>query len=175
MSNKSFAIAAGSMFLISCAGGPPQPESEPPREVQIVHDQGEAEGSAFYRLEGKNGELLASFPSIIDRQTVENVPGLAVDQEVVWSSTRRTAVVYENISDASPDYRQVLIRWNGEESGYEVFKMDLGTRTPGLVGYPLWPGVVSVSDSELILNWSTDPKQSSVTIKDLELTLVSFR
>jgi len=173
MSSKSFATAVGLTFLLSCAGGPQLRESEPPREVVIVHDEGDVEGSAFSRVEGEGGKLLVKFPSIIDRQRIENVTGLPVDQKVIWSSTRRTAVVYENMSDASPDYRHLLIRWNGEEGRYEVFKIDLETRSPGLpVMYAIWPSIVSVSDRELILAWPSAPKQSRVSIEDLEITSV---
>jgi hypothetical protein len=111
---------------------------------------------------------LGRVESIIDPETVKNVPGLPVDQEVFWSQSGRTALIYENMSDASPDYQHVLIRLHPDSRSYQSFKIDLGTRHSSREDiYGDWPSVRKVSDSVVELEWSSGPKNETVEIAKL--------
>lgn len=137
-------------------------------KISISHDAGSETRAASYRICGDSGAELGQVKSIISAKAVANVPGLPVNQEVIWSPSGKTAVIYENMSDASPDYQFVLIRLNPDMRNFDARQIDLGTRSSSMEDiYGEWPTVVEVSDSAIGLEWSSDPRSQTVEISEL--------
>ena len=134
----------------------------------MVHDPGSADRPAQYTIYMRDGRKIAEVPSIVDAATVANVPGLPHEQLVMWSPTENTALIYENMSDASPAYRHYLITKQPSSPSMNVSTINLGTRHSSLEDiYGTWPTVARLDDSELELNWVNDPKPERVSIAKL--------
>ena len=156
-----------SVIMISCASRPAV-TSSPPTNVSISYIPNDTNGRPFYRISTTDGSELGRIKSIIDAETVKNVPGLPVDQKLIWSPSGKTALIYENMSDASPDYQHVLIRLNPESQSFQAYKIDLGTRYSSREDiYGHWPTVIQISDSVIDLDWATEPKHEKVEIPKL--------
>lgn len=156
-----------SLLMASCA---PRTAvfNSPTSDISLSYIPKDTNGLPIYRISRKDGRELGQIKSMIDAETVKNVPGLPVEQEVIWSSTGRTALVYENMSDASPDYQHVLICFDPDLESYRAYKLDLGTRS----GYPEdiyghWPSVSRISDFAVELNWSSEPRNETVEFTKL--------
>jgi hypothetical protein len=155
-----------SLLMASCATRSAVFNS-PTDDISLSYISKDTQGLPIYRISTKDGRELGQIKSIIDAETVKNVPGLPVEQEVIWSSTGRTALVYENMSDASPNYQHVLICLDPDLENYRAYKLNLGIRfsLPGSYGY--WPSVSRITDFAVELNWSSEPKNETVEFTKL--------
>lgn len=135
--------------------------------VVISHDLGSRERGANYRIVA-DGRDLGSVKSIINEETVRNVPGLPRSQEVFWSPSGRTALIHEDISDASPDYQHILIRISPGSESFQANRIDFGRRhsfPEDIYGHG--PSVKSITDEEVDLKWATKPEIQKVEIDDV--------
>jgi hypothetical protein len=142
----------------------------PSGEITLAFDPGSGERAAIYKICARSGNELGEVRSIIDAETVKNVPGLPVDQKVLWSSSGKTAVIYENMSDASPEYQYVILRLRSGSQGFDAYKVDLGSRfapQPSADVYGHWPTVRRISDEEVELEWDSEPRHTTVSIDQL--------
>ena len=153
----------------SCASQPTGFVS-PTGEITLVFDSESTNRSSIYKVHARSGKELGEVSSIIDAATVKTVSGLPVDQKVFWSPSGRTALIYENMSDASPEYQHVILRLRPDYHGFDAYKVDLGTRfapQPSADVYGHWPSVRQISDEEVELEWDSEPSQTTVSIGDL--------
>lgn len=149
--------------LTGCAASPKVFKS-PSGNLRLVHDDGSAGGEAVYRIYYGAIRQPGEVKSIVNAGTVRNVSGLPVDQKIFWSPTGSTALIYENMSDASPDYQHVLVREQGDRK-IAVDKVDLGRRGGSLDNpYGEWPTVTGITDSEITLEWESEPRVERVSI-----------
>lgn len=135
--------------------------------VLITHDRGSKDRNPTYRIVA-DGRDLGQVRSIIDAETIENVSGLPRNQEVIWSQSGKTALIYEDMSDASPDYRHILIRISPDSRSFQARKIDFGTRhsSPEDI-YGHWPSVKRITDQEIELEWASEPKIQKVQITEV--------
>lgn len=142
-----------------------------PSGITIVHDKGARGGVPSYTLSTSDQRIVGTAPSIIDAKTVAELSGLPVTHTVRWSPTGKTAVIYENMSVASPVYRHILIRQREDSDLFDSFVVNLGTRIqPMPIVYNDWPSVDRVTDTEITLHWNSAPKTSKILISELQLT-----
>lgn len=143
--------------------------------VVITHDRGSKDRSPTYRIVA-DGRDLGRVKSIVDAETVERAPGLSVDQEVIWSSSGKTALIYEDMSDASPDYRHILIRIGPDSQSFQASRIDFGRRhsSPEDI-YGHWPTVKRITDEEIELEWASEPTMQKIQITDLRFQSESIR
>jgi len=160
----------GVLGLCSCAQKPtagspfPGPNGvsrSPSGKFHILHDTGDGRSPALYGLYDREGKLLATCPSIVTAEGIK-VPGLPVEQTVNWSPSEKTVLIYENMSDASPEYEHHLFSEN-RSGTFDSRTIDLPHRSEPLP-YGEWPSVDSVDDSRLNLRWRSDPKAESIPI-----------
>jgi hypothetical protein len=137
----------------------------PSGDITLIHDRGGKDRRPAYRIYSGDGRVLGQVRSIIDAETVNNVPGLPVNQQVIWSPSGKTALIYENMSDASPAYQHLLIRVSPDSQSFRAYKVDLGTRhsSPEDI-YGQWPSVSRISDSVIELDWASEPKNEKVEV-----------
>lgn len=152
--------------LTSCATSPKVFKS-PSGNLRLVHDDGSTGSEAVYRIYYGAIRQPGEVKSIVNAAAVRNVPGLPVAQKIFWSPTGSTALIYENMSDASPDYQHVLVREIGDRR-ITVDKVELGRRG-GSVDNPYgeWPTVTGITDSEITLEWGSEPRVERVEISTL--------
>lgn len=163
LTRTGFLLAAA--LLTSCATSPKVFKS-PTGNLRLIHDDGSTGGEAVYRVYYGAIRQPQEVKSLVNTAAVRNVPGLPVDQEIYWSPRGSTALVYENMSDASPDYQHVLVRERGDRV-ITVEKVDLGSRgAPGQT-YGEWPTVTGITDAEITLEWDSEPKVERVAISKL--------
>lgn len=155
------------LLLTSCASRNKVFDS-PNGNISLSFISKDTNGEPLYRILTKDGTELGRVKSIIDEKTVENVPGLPVEHDVVWSPSGWTALIYENMSDASPDYQHVLICLHPDLKSYHAYKVDFGSRhsSPDDI-YGHWPDVRRISDFDIELNWLIEPKIETVEITKL--------
>ncbi|RYD19524.1 MAG: hypothetical protein EOP88_18640 [Verrucomicrobiaceae bacterium] len=152
-----------SAALTNCATSPKVFKS-PTGNLRLVHDDGSAGGEAAYRIYYGAIRQPGEVKSLVNAADVRNVPGLPVDQKILWSPTGSTALIYENMSDASPEYQHVLVREVGDRK-ITVDKVDLGRRGGSIDSpYGEWPTVTGITDAEITLEWSSQPKVEKVSI-----------
>lgn len=155
--------------LTGCAASPKVFKS-PSGNLRLVHDDGSAGNEAVYRIYYGAIRQPGQVKSIVTASAVRNVPSLPVAQKIFWSPTGSTALIYENMSDASPDYQHVLVRERANRQ-ITVNKVDLGRRgstSPEDV-YGQWPTVTGITDSDVALEWDLDPKHERIEISKLLL------
>ncbi len=153
--------------LTSCVTSPKVFKS-PSGNLRLVHDDGSTGGNAVYRIYYGAIRQPGEVKSLVNAADVRNVPGLPVDQKIFWSRTGSTALIYENMSDASPEYQHVLVREVGDRK-ITVDKVDLGRRrgaSPEDV-YGEWPTVTGITDAEITLEWRSEPRVERVGIATL--------
>ncbi|RYD49628.1 MAG: hypothetical protein EOP85_01255 [Verrucomicrobiaceae bacterium] len=162
----SLILPLASVFLTSCATSPKVFKS-PSGNLRLVHGDGSAGGEALYRIYYGAIRQPGEVKSIVNAAAVRNVPGMPVAQKIFWSPTGSTALVYENMSDASPEYQHVLVREIGDRK-IVVDKVDLGRRG-GSVDNPYgeWPTVTGITDAEISLEWDSEPRVERVRIENL--------
>ncbi|MES2709804.1 MAG: hypothetical protein V4726_24615 [Verrucomicrobiota bacterium] len=74
------------------------------------------------------------------------------------------------MTDASPEYRHTLIRQRGDSDLFDSFEINLGSRSRPLPDvYREWPSIAGVTDTEIVLHWSSQPKVTTYLISDLGL------
>jgi hypothetical protein len=155
------------VFTTSCASHT-KVFTSPTGNLSLTYDPGGKDRRPAYQIRTSDGSELGEVNSIVDAETLKNVPNLNADQEVIWSPSGRTALIYENTSDASPCYQHVLIRFNPESRSFNGYKIDLGTRhsSPEDI-YGHWPSVRQISDSTVDLEWHSEPTHESVEMTKL--------
>jgi hypothetical protein len=155
------------LFLTSCASRNKTFDS-PNGNISLSFISKDRNGEPLYRILTKDGAELGQVKSIIDEQTVKNVLGLPVEHDVVWSPSGWTALIYENMSDASPNYQYVLICLHPDLENYYAYKLDFDTRHSSREDiYGHWPDVGPISDFDIQLNWLTEPKNETLEITKL--------
>jgi hypothetical protein len=151
------------LFLTSCASSN-KIFNSPNGNVSLSFISKDTNGKPLYRILTKDGAELGQVKSIIDAKAVKNVPGLPVEHDVIWSPSGWTALIYENMSDASPNYQYVLICLHPDLKSYYAYEADFGTRQTSREDYGHWPSVGQISDFEIELKWQTEPKNETVEI-----------
>ena len=152
------------LLLTSCASRN-KIFNSPNGNVSLSFISKDTNGEALYRILTKDGDELGQVKSIIDAKTVKNVPGLPVEHDIIWSPSGWTALIYENMSDASPNYQYVLICLHPDLKSYYAYEADFGTRHASREDiYGHWPSVGRISDFEIELKWQTEPKNETVEI-----------
>jgi predicted transposase YbfD/YdcC len=152
------------LFLTSCASSN-KIFNSPNGNVSLCFISKDTNGKPLYQILTKDGAELGQVKSIIDAKAVKNVPGLPVEHDVIWSPSGWTALIYENMSDASPNYQYVLICLHPDLKSYYAYEADFGTRhTSREDSYGHWPSVDQISDFEIELKWQTEPKNETVKI-----------
>jgi hypothetical protein len=152
------------LFLTSCASSN-KIFNSPNGNVSLCFISKDTNGKPLYQILTKDGAELGQVKSIIDAKAVKNVPGLPVEHDVIWSPSGWTALIYENMSDASPNYQYVLICLHPDLKSYYAYEADFGTRhTSREDNYGHWPSVDQISDFEIELKWQTEPKNETVKI-----------
>lgn len=152
--------------LMGCAASPKVFKS-PSGNLRLVHDDGSAGGEAVYRIYYGAIRQPGQVKSIVNAAAVRNVPSLPVAQKIFWSQTSSTALIYENMSDASPDYQHVLVRERGDRK-ITVEKIELGRRGVSVDNpYGEWPTVTGITDTEITLEWKSEPGLERVEISKL--------
>jgi hypothetical protein len=158
-------LALATAVLTGCAASPKVFKS-PSGNLRLVHDDGSTAGAAIYRVYYGAIRQPGEVKSIVNAAAVRDVPELPVEQKIFWSPTGSTALIYENMSDPSPDHQHVLVRERGNRN-ITVDKVNLGNRgAPGQT-YGEWPTVTGVTDTEITLEWSSEPKVERVEISKL--------
>ena len=132
----------------------------PSRDLRLIHDAGDSGIPAAYRLFTNDGELLGTARSIITSSTVGTVPGPPAKQVVKWSSSERTLVIHENMSDDFPDHGYRLMQRNGSGT-YDSRAIQLTPRgkTPAE-----WPSIDSTTDTRLKLRWKSAPTSEYIPL-----------
>lgn len=151
------------LFLTSCASSN-KIFNSPNGNVSLSFISKDTNGKPLYRILTKDGAELGQVKSIIDAKAVKNVTGLPVEHDVIWSPSGWTALIYENMSDASPNYQYVLICLHPDLKSYYAYEADFGTRHTSREDYGHWPSVGQISDFEIELKWQTEPKNETVEI-----------
>ena len=159
----SLILSLASVFMTNCATSPKVFKS-PTGNLRLVHDDGSTGGEAVYRIYYGAIRQPGEVKSLVNAADVRNVPGLPVDQKIFWSPTGSTALIYENMSDASPEYQHVLVREVGDRK-ITVDKVDLGRRGGSIDSpYGEWPTVTGITDAEITLEWRSGPRVERVPI-----------
>jgi len=132
----------------------------PSRDLRLVHDAGDSGIPAAYRLFTNDGELLGTARSIITNSMAGTTPGLPAVQTVKWSSSERTVVIHENMSDDFPDHSYRLMQRNGTGNyGSRAIMLTPRGNRPAE-----WPGIDSTTDSRLKLKWKSAPKSEYIPL-----------
>ncbi len=164
---RQYLLLFATAVLTGCAASPKVFKS-PSGNLRLVHDDGSAGGEAVYRIYYGAIRQPGEVKSIVNAEAVRREPSLPVEQKIFWSATGSTALIYENMSDASPDYQHVLVRERPNRQ-ITVDKVDLGRRgsmSPEDM-YGQSPTVTRITDSEIILEWESKPRQERIAISKL--------
>lgn len=132
----------------------------PSRDFRLVHDAGDSGVPAAYRLFTNDGEQLGTARSILTHSMAGTMPGLPAVQVVKWSSSERTVVIHENMSDDFPDHSYRLMQRNGTGT-YDSRAIML---TPRGKRPAEWPAIDSTTDSRLKLRWKSAPKSEYIPL-----------
>ena len=132
----------------------------PSRDFRLVHDAGDSEIPAAYRLFTNDGELLGTARSIITQSMGGTIQDAPAEQSVKWSSSERTIVIHENMSHDFPDHSYRLMQRNGSGT-YDSRAIML---TPRGKRPAEWPDIDSTTDSRLKLKWESAPTSEYIPL-----------
>jgi hypothetical protein len=127
----------------------------------------------IYTVSDSEGHNWGRITSVITDETRRIRRSDDSDQQIIWSTSESTALIYENISDASPSYRHILVRFDYDQKKFKSYQLDLGIRRVSEDDiYGHWPSIRYLTDTEIGLSWLSEPKESDF---DIDVYLNAFR
>jgi hypothetical protein len=138
----------------------------PSGRMSLIHSV-DNEGRWGYSVAVTDKNVWGRIHSAINNESRTSRRYRDTDHRVIWSSTESTALIYENISDASPDYRHVLVQFDYDHMKYKAYNLDFGIRRVSdhdMYGH--WPSIEYLTDKEIGLSWLSEPKSSVFFIND---------
>lgn len=118
-------IVPAILLAVSCASSPGGDFNSPSHALKLTYQAPGTGQNGGYTL-SSHGKNLAHAPTVIPAEAAQS-GDLSGNHSVLWSPTEKTALIFEDISDTSPDYRYYLLRESGDGDGWKVSQVDFGS------------------------------------------------